>query len=70
MEKWGNCKLKKRQNEGYFKKDTLELSPSIPENWDYFRVDNLNFKGEKYSIIYDKTGKKYNQGKGLKIIKV
>lgn len=52
-----------------YENDTLEVSPSIPDDWDYFRVDNLNFRGDTYSIIYDKTGKKYNQGQGVKIIK-
>ena len=50
-------------------REELEVLPLIPDDWDYFRLDNLTFRGKTYSIIYDKTGLKYNQGKGLQIIK-
>lgn len=45
----------------------IEISPSIPDEWDYFRLDNLNIRGETYTIIYDKTGEKYKKGKGINI---
>lgn len=47
----------------------LKAEPYIPEDWDYFKLSNLNFKGKTYSIIYDKTGEKYGMGKGLIIKK-
>ena len=46
----------------------LDVSPIIPDDWEYFRLRNLTFRGNKYTIIYDKTGLKYNMGKGLQII--
>ncbi len=52
-----------------YENDMLEVSPSIPDDWDYFKLENLNFRGNTYSIIYDKTGEKYNQGKGISIYK-
>ena len=50
-----------------YEKDELMLMPMIPEDWEWFRVENLHIRGEKYSVIYDKTGDKYNCGKGLMI---
>ena len=47
----------------------FEVHPRIPESWDYFRLQNLNFRGEQYTVIYDKTGEKYNEGTGLIIKK-
>ncbi|MBE6700571.1 MAG: hypothetical protein E7582_01590 [Ruminococcaceae bacterium] len=47
----------------------LEVTPNIPENWDYFLVDNLWIDGVCYKVLYDKTGKRYGEGEGLKIIK-
>jgi hypothetical protein len=47
----------------------FEVHPNIPEEWDYFRLENLNFRGEQYTVIYDKTGEKYNEGAGLIIKK-
>lgn len=49
-------------------KDSIEVSPLIPEEWEYFRMENLTFRGNTYTIVYDKTGRKYNKGKGLRII--
>lgn len=49
--------------------EELKVTPCIPEEWEYFRVENLHFRGEKYSIVYDKTGENYHCGKGLMIQK-
>lgn len=39
--------------------------PLIPDHWDYFRVENLWLKGQKYRILYDKDGSHYGLGSGL-----
>ena len=44
---------------------TLSVIPDIPDDWDYFRVENLHFHGKQYHIYFDKTGKKYGKGSGL-----
>ena len=49
--------------------DVLELEPIIPDNWDYFKLETLNYRGNTYSVFYDKTGDRYNKGKGLNIFK-
>ena len=41
----------------------------IPDEWWYFRVENLHFRGDDYTILYDKTGEKYHSGKGIVIQK-
>lgn len=48
--------------------NTLVVNPLIPENtWDYFCLDNIAYHGKNICILYDKTGKKYNKGKGFSI---
>lgn len=41
------------------------VNPLIPDFWDYFMVENLWLNNKRYRIIYDKTGKHYNLGKGI-----
>ena len=45
----------------------LEVKPLIPDDWDYFRVQNLYFHGKKYEIVFDKDGTHYGEGTGLHI---
>ena len=49
--------------------DGFTVTPRIPEDWTYFRLDNLSFRGELYSVIYDKDGTKYGEGTGIIIKK-
>ena len=49
--------------------DELTLDPAIPEEWDYMKLDNLEYRGRLYTVVYDKTGEHYGLGKGLNIIK-
>ena len=49
--------------------NTIEINPLIPDNWDWFAVDNIYYQGEKMSLVWDGTGKKYNRGKGLMLFK-
>jgi hypothetical protein len=46
----------------------LTVNPLIPaDTWDYFCLENVLYKGHKLTILYDKSGKKYKQGKGFRI---
>lgn len=47
----------------------LCVNSLIPDDWEYFRVSNLHFHGECYEIVFDRQGTKYQQGKGLMILK-
>tara|TARA_B100001142_G_scaffold322658_1_gene371349 strand:- start:596 stop:2248 length:1653 start_codon:yes stop_codon:yes gene_type:complete len=44
---------------------TIEINPLIPKEWEWFSVDNIFHQGRKVSLVWDKTGEKYNLGKGL-----
>lgn len=46
---------------------SLVINPIIPDSWDFFAVDEINWRGHNVTVIYDKTGKKYNLGKGLQV---
>lgn len=46
--------------------NVLEISPLIPKNqWDWFILDNVFYHGKVVTVLWDKTGTKYNRGKGL-----
>ncbi len=44
---------------------SITAHPIIPEDWDYFRVENLYLKGKRYCISFDRDGSHYGQGDGL-----
>lgn len=49
--------------------DTLVVNPLLPDGeWDYFCLDGVFYHGMMLTIFYDKTGKKYNKGRGLHIL--
>ncbi|SMD03436.1 MGH1-like glycoside hydrolase domain-containing protein [Pedobacter nyackensis] len=42
--------------------------PLIPEGrWDWFLLENVTYHGKTLTLLWDKTGNKYNKGKGLRI---
>lgn len=43
----------------------LRVRPMIPDEWTYFRVRNLYFRGKLYDVTYDKDGSRYGAGVGL-----
>lgn len=48
--------------------NVLEISPLIPINqWDWFCLDNVLYRGNLITILWDKTGKKYGRGKGMHV---
>jgi hypothetical protein len=48
--------------------DIVEVNPLIPAGvWGYFCLDNVHYHGHILTILYDKTGKHYGRGKGLRI---
>lgn len=49
--------------------DTLEVNPLLPEDtWDYFCLDRVLYHGRIVTIIWDKTGERYNRGQGLTVL--
>ncbi len=47
--------------------DTLVVRPNIPEDWKYFKLSGLYFKGKTYTVTYDRTGEKYGLGQGITV---
>jgi hypothetical protein len=48
---------------------TVEVNPLIPaDKWDYFCLDNVLYHGHNLTIIWDKNGNRYKQGKGLRVL--
>jgi hypothetical protein len=48
---------------------TIEINPLVPEGaLDYFALDNVRYHGHTLTILYDKTGKRYGKGPGLRIL--
>lgn len=47
--------------------DTVEVNPLAPADWDYFCLDQIRYHGRWLAIVYDKTGERYQKGKGLRV---
>ena len=48
--------------------NAIGLYPLIPEGkWDWFLLDQVSYHGKILTVLWDKTGKKYNKGKGFRI---
>jgi hypothetical protein len=46
--------------------NTLEVFPLVPaDKWDWFCLDKVLYHGKMLTILYDKTGSRYNKGKGF-----
>jgi hypothetical protein len=48
--------------------DQLEINPLAPQEWDYFALDDVNYRGRQLTILWDRDGKRYGRGKGLRIL--
>jgi predicted GH43/DUF377 family glycosyl hydrolase len=48
--------------------DLLEVNPLVPEGaWEYFCLDAVRYHGRTITILYDRTGKRYGKGTGLRV---
>jgi hypothetical protein len=49
--------------------DLIEVNPLAPEGaLDYFCLDRVRYHGRTLTVLYDKTGDRYGQGKGLRVL--
>jgi hypothetical protein len=48
--------------------DNLTVNPLAPESWDYFAVDNINYRGHDVAVVWDRKGDRYQFGKGLHLV--
>ena len=49
------------------KNGELTVNPLIPDNWDYFKIENLYVGGKQYIVTFDKDGSHYGGEAGLTI---
>jgi hypothetical protein len=48
--------------------NTVVVNPLVPEkSWDYFALDNVRYRNKALTIVWDRTGQKYNRGRGLRV---
>ena len=49
--------------------DMVEVNPLVPDGtWDFFCLDRVPYHGRMLTILYDRSGKKYGKGAGLRIL--
>lgn len=47
---------------------TVEVNPLVPEAaWDYFCLDQVRYHGRWLTVLYDRSGRRYGKGKGLRV---
>ena len=47
--------------------DVVRIHPLIPEEWNYFAMEDIPYHGKLVSILWDKDGSKYHHGSGLSL---
>lgn len=48
--------------------DVLDIRPLLPNNqWEWFCLDKVLYHGKSVTVLWDKTGKHYKKGKGLRV---
>ncbi len=48
--------------------DTLVVDPLAPAEWEYFALDDVPYRGHLLAIVWDKSGKRYGLGAGLRVM--
>ncbi len=49
--------------------DSIVIHPLLPaDTWEWFALDNVSYHGKSITILWDKTGSKYQRGQGLSVI--
>lgn len=48
--------------------DRVVVNPLIPNEWKYFALEDVPYKGHLLSIVWDQTGERYGLGPGLHLL--
>jgi hypothetical protein len=49
--------------------DTIEVSPLLPDTaWDWFCLDDVRYHGRTLTIAWDRDGRHYGRGAGLRVL--
>lgn len=46
---------------------SIKLSPLVPDDWDYFALENLPYHGRNVTVLWDRDGARYGKGDGLRV---
>jgi len=46
---------------------SIKIKPLVPESWDWFCLDRINYHGKNLTILWDRDGTKYKRGIGFKV---
>jgi hypothetical protein len=53
---------------GFNPENPADLKPLAPESWDWWCLDGLPYRGHILTILFDRDGSHYHQGKGLQLL--
>jgi hypothetical protein len=48
--------------------DVVEIDPLAPHEWDYFALEDVPYRGRKLTVVWDRDGKHYGLGAGLRVL--
>ncbi len=46
---------------------SIRIQPLVPDSWDWFCLDRVNYHGKNLTIVWDRNGNRYGLGKGFKV---
>ena len=46
---------------------TIIIKPLVPESWDWFCLDKINYHGKDLTILWDRDGSRYGLGRGFQV---
>jgi len=46
---------------------SLVLKPLVPDDWDWFCLDRVNYHGKPLTVLWDRDGSRYGKGAGFRI---
>ena len=47
---------------------TLIINPLVPDEWAWFCLDRIKYRGGDLTILWDASGERYGKGKGFQVI--
>ena len=48
--------------------DVFEIDPLAPQDWPWFALDDLPYRGHRVSVLWDRDGSRYGRGAGLHVL--
>lgn len=57
----GICGLKPRMD------DVLEVVPLAPDGWNWWCIDGIRYHGHNLTILFDREGRRYGKGSGIRV---